>query len=234
MSDSYQVRISAKARSVSLRMSIEQGLEVVVPIGYDLKRVPDVVARKKLWIDRTRKRFAEYQATAPAQPQEKLPSQIQFAAIGESWVVEYVPTNSATVRLREGAAGQLVLTGNISSELACRRLLRRWLIRRAEQTLVPWLRKVSEELNLPFNDASVRLQRTRWGSCSRRKNINLNARLLFLRPELVRYLFIHELCHLVHMNHSIRYWNFVASREPNYEGLDQEMRKAMKVIPHWV
>ena len=128
----------------------------------------------------------------------------------------------------------LQISGNVSSELACRRALRSWLSRRGVETLVPWLKAVSVEIQLPFADAAVRLQRTRWGSCSRRKNINLNAKLLFLRPELVRYLFIHELSHLVHMNHSPRYWNFVAAKHPDYEPLDREMRTAMRLVPRWV
>ena len=62
------------------------------------------------------------------------------------------------------------------------------------------------------------MQRTRWGSCSNSGTISLNAALLFLEPPLVRYLFIHELCHLIALNHSRRFWAAVARYEPDYRG----------------
>jgi predicted metal-dependent hydrolase len=215
-------------------MSLELGLQVVVPRGYDLARIPALIERKQKWIERTQQRFAAYQSKVASEPVEKLPAQIVLAAINETWEVEYLATNARVVRLCQTGAQKLTLTGAIASELACRRVLRRWLCQKGSETLVPWLQKVSVETQLPFAKAAVRMQRTRWGSCSRRKTISLNAKLLFLRPELVRYLFIHELSHLVHMNHSVRYWNFVESKAPGYKVLDREMRTAMRLVPRWV
>lgn len=233
MSDSYQLRVSPTAKHVYLRMSVEHGLQVVVPRGYDLGKIPDLIQRKQKWIERTQRRFADHRARMALMPTEKLPTEITLAAVNEKWAVEYVESSSRTVRLI-AHENRLIVTGLISSELGCKRVLRKWLCGRAYQVLAPWLERVSRETNLPFAKVSVRLQKSRWGSCSRRKSISLNAKLMFLRPELVRYLFIHELSHLVHMNHSDRYWNFVASKEPAYKGLDREMRTAMRIVPRWV
>ena len=62
------------------------------------------------------------------------------------------------------------------------------------------------------------LQRTRWGSCSNSGTVSLNAALLFVEPPLVRYLFVHELCHLIALNHSRRFWAAVARYEPGLRG----------------
>jgi predicted metal-dependent hydrolase len=99
--------------------------------------------------------------------------------------------------------------------------------------LVPWLERVSIETELPYENVTIRGQKTRWGSCSTQKIINLNYRLLFLPPPLVRYLFVHELCHTVHMNHSARYWALVEKKEPHYKALDTELRHAGKFVPGW-
>ena len=79
----------------------------------------------------------------------------------------------------------------------------------------------------------VRLQRTRWGSCSNSGTVSLNAALLFLEPPLVRYLFIHELCHLIALNHSRKFWSAVARYEPDYEALDRRLTAAWSEIPLW-
>jgi predicted metal-dependent hydrolase len=63
--------------------------------------------------------------------------------------------------------------------------------------------------------------------------VSLNAALLFLEPPVVRYLFVHELCHLIALNHSRRFWAAVARYEPNYEALDRRLSEAWHEIPLW-
>lgn len=230
----YQIRISPRCRNVYLRMSLERGLEVVVPRNYPISKIPAVIAQKRNWIERVRLRFEKKRSEIPIeQPQDSFPTEIELMAIGHKWRVEYVPSSDPKVMLLEVGADLLQLSGNVESKLAVRRVLQLWLVRKGTETLTPWLRSVSEEIALPFKKTSVRLQRSRWGSCSRHATVSLNAKLLFLKPELVRYLFVHELCHLVHMNHSPRYWEFVGKKEPAYKELDREMRTAMRTVPRW-
>ncbi len=59
-------------------------------------------------------------------------------------------------------------------------------------------------------------------------------KLLFLPPELVRYVFVHELCHTVHMNHSREFWRFLAVKEPGYMELDKQLRTAWRLVPAWL
>jgi predicted metal-dependent hydrolase len=79
----------------------------------------------------------------------------------------------------------------------------------------------------------VRLQRSRWGSCSNSGTVSLNAALLFVAPEVVRYLFVHELCHLIALDHSRKFWRAVARFEPDYEALDRRLTEAWNEIPLW-
>jgi predicted metal-dependent hydrolase len=58
--------------------------------------------------------------------------------------------------------------------------------------------------------------------------------LMFQRPEVVRYLMVHELCHRRHMNHSERYWRLVESFEPHWRALDRELLKGWRHVPAWV
>jgi hypothetical protein len=79
----------------------------------------------------------------------------------------------------------------------------------------------------------VRRQKTRWGSCSSRGTISLNAKLLFLPPPLVDHLLLHELCHTRHMDHSPAYWTCVAGFEPDYRRLENEVTRGNRYVPAW-
>jgi predicted metal-dependent hydrolase len=96
------------------------------------------------------------------------------------------------------------------------------------------LERVSKEHGFIYNRGAIRFQRTRWGSCSTKKNVNLNQALVFLRPELVEYLMIHELCHTVEMNHSKRYWKLVGEHCPDFQLLDKELKNARGSVERWV
>jgi predicted metal-dependent hydrolase len=61
----------------------------------------------------------------------------------------------------------------------------------------------------------------------------LNAKLLFLPPDVVDYVMTHELCHLEEMNHSRQFWQLVASHYPDYLSRDAALREMWKVVPRW-
>jgi hypothetical protein len=127
----------------------------------------------------------------------------------------------------------LIVTGTVTDTETCVQGLHRWLRSKANETLLPWLRVTSEDLGLPYKKSIVRGQKTRWGSCSAKRVISLNYKLLFLPPELVHYLFVHELCHTRYLNHSARYWALVARKLPEYARLDAALKDSWRYVPAW-
>ncbi|NET37705.1 MAG: M48 family metallopeptidase, partial [Cyanothece sp. SIO1E1] len=170
----------------------------------------------------------------PAEPADTLPEQLALRALPEDWTVAYSQGAGAQIAATVTAAQHLLVRGPIENVEACRWTLRRWLNSKAHFHLTPWLRQVSQEIGLPFSKISVKGQKTIWASCSGKKNISINYKLLFLPGRLVRYVFIHELCHTIHLNHSKAFWSLVAEKEPHYKRLDHEINKAWRYIPEWV
>ena len=64
--------------------------------------------------------------------------------------------------------------------------------------------------------------------------ICLNYKLLFLPPQITRYVLIHELCHTVHMNHSKEFWQLVKKNDPLYKQWDHDLKNANQYIPQWL
>ncbi len=163
-----------------------------------------------------------------------LPEMINLEAIREDWLVEYSFKNTKKIKLTEESGCVLKVEGEIDDIPAVRKALQKWVSRQARINLLPSLDEVSREIDLPFLKATIRSQRTRWGSCSSRKTISLNRNLLFLPEELVRYILIHELCHTVQLNHSAKYWQLVGEKEPNFKEFDKAMRDGWKWVPAWM
>jgi len=76
----------------------------------------------------------------------------------------------------------------------------------------------------PVGKVFIRNQKTRWGSCSGKRNLSFNYKLLFLPENLRDYIIIHELCHLKEMNHSKNFWTLVSTRVPDYKALRRQIR----------
>jgi predicted metal-dependent hydrolase len=230
----YQVRVSSRAKYPRLKMSAREGLVVVVPDGFDESRIPSVLDGKREWIRRNEERFRDQVKFLVPQPLGVPPERISLRAIGEEWSVQYRRTNSPRVTAAGRLGRRVLVYGDVDRDQAVRDALCRWLFRKTREHVAPWLEALSRERGLPFGAVTVRSQRTRWASCSPRRTISLNVRLMFLPHHLVQYVLLHELAHTREMNHSRRYWTLLESLQPNYLVLDRELRDAWRLVPAWI
>jgi len=230
----YQVRVSNRAKHPRLKLSARDGLVVVIPDGFDEARIPDVVARKREWIRRSEERLREQEKFVVPQPSAMPPERISLRAVGEDWSVVYRQTQAPGVTAVERRGQQLLVYGDIEDEPQVVAALQRWLARKTREHLVPRLRALGDDKGMHAAGVAVRSQRTRWASCSAKGTISLNIRLLFLPSQLVRYALLHELVHLREMNHSRRFWAYLASVEPDYRSFDDELRQSWRLVPDWI
>jgi len=221
------VRESRRARRLTLRMLPPNTLELVVPRGTRPAAVADFVRKHGRWIERARDEIAAYYPEGAT-----LPERIELAAVTRSWAVRYAHEPGARPICRVAGDALLVRTRDAEGSDGAD-LLRGWLIEQARLHLKPWLLREAAIVGVRPTGVHVRLQRTRWGSCSSSGGISLNAGLLFLAPELVRYLLLHELCHMIAMNHSRRFWRAVERFEPDCRELDRRLAEAWGEIPIW-
>lgn len=230
----YTVCESPRAKQVRLKVSLRKGLEVIIPKGFDPNRVPDILHSKRPWLQKALQQIEQQRQVLHAEFPEPLPDRIALLAIGQTWWVEYCQTSAAGVTVSELAGSCLRLSGAVEPVELCQAALRRWLAHKAQQALIPWLRQVSQSTQLSFVKTSVRGQKTCWGSCSQQQTISLNYKLLFLPQHLVHYVFVHELCHTIHLNHSPQFWALVCDKQPNGRQLDAELRGAWRYVPVWI
>lgn len=230
----YSIRVSPRARYLRFRVTVDKGLEVVVPRGYDQRRIPEVLSTNQQWVQTAMRRVEEVRRLQSAAPTQTIPASITLASVGREWHIETVASRSRSVTVEEPAPNRLILKGRIDDAELCEAALQRWVMRQAHDVLIPWLGKVSREIGIPFTKTAIRKQKSRWGSCSRIGTISLNAKLLFIDPDLVRYILIHELCHIRELNHSSRFWKLVSAHYQPYKQAHRLLTVAWRTMPRWV
>jgi predicted metal-dependent hydrolase len=244
----YTVRESRRAKHVRLRLSVHEGLEVVVPAGFDRAKIPSLLREKEHWLDRAFRQIEVERLLLSEVSPDRLPRSLPLRALGEVWRVEAVSDRAKRVRIDEGSQ-HLILTGDTTAPDAWRPILRKWVMAKARTELPIWLYRAAANRGFHVDRVTIRCQRTRWGSCScspsgvgaagnanrtRSGAISLNAQLLFLPPELVEYVLIHELCHTEAANHSPTFWRLLASHCPDCALLREELKSAWRLIPPWL
>ncbi len=227
----YQVRENRRAKRIILRVTVAHGLEVVVPSAAARRQIPAILAKNRIWIERALKKLGEDQLTA-SQELKAPPPTISLPAVAETWTISLEPITGDRLKLVERPLWHLHFRGDLRDR-GWQTMLRAWLIARAENVFQVWLKQLSEKTQLKYARLTVRLQKTRWGSCSRRGNISLNARLLFVAPDIATYVLLHELCHTKELNHSSRFWKLVEQFEPNWRQLDRALTDASRTLPRW-
>ena len=239
----HTVRVSARAKRPLLRVPPGKGLEVVLPVGMDPGLVPLLLNRHREWIERALARVG-----APEKPE---PFPFHFCIFGGTEVVVArllgrnarlheseprlftPPAEAANLPRRELVLP--ALAGDIRERPdKAFTLLRVALKEEAGRLLFPLLERLAEAHGFVCAPGRVRFQQSRWGSCSVRGMINLNAALVFLPEHLIRHILLHELCHTQELNHSERYWKLLFAAEPKALDYDKELLRARaRWVPLW-
>ena len=107
-------------------------------------------------------------------------------------------------------------------------LRRRFTVEKREQARILVENRLSffnKFYKFEINRIAIKNTSTRWGSCSSKKNLNFNYKIIYLKPYLADYLIVHELCHLGQLNHSKKFWALVSQTIKDYGKISKELKK---------
>jgi predicted metal-dependent hydrolase len=204
-----------RARRYVLRLRPDGSARVTIPRGGSATEAGRFIARNLGWLERQLQR----RASRPLRPKEwSVGTEILFR--GEPIRIE-AGSNGESGMIRVGSEKIRVL----DHTLDLRRSVESHLWSLAAQELPQRVFEYAAEHQLPVRRVTVRNQRTRWGSCSRRGTVSLNWRLIQTPRHVQDYIILHELCHLREMNHSVRFWREVARICPDFETAERWLKQ---------
>ncbi len=206
----YRIRRSKKARYMRLQIKRGSELEVVLPYRMSLNAAVTFIHEKSNWIKK--------------HLQPVIPNKNKFMLFGEELRIdiEYELFSKKTLIVLRG--NELKIKTKNGDNKNPEYYFTVWLRHSAKNFLINRAYILAGKYSFNVNKIFIRNQKTRWGSCSSKKNISLNYKLLMLPKELIDYVIIHELCHLKEMNHSKSFWQLVGSIFLNYKQLKKELR----------
>jgi len=127
-------------------------------------------------------------------------------------VIQENHRNASNVKLVQDILIVSLRPGNGRLNIA----LERWYRMQAAELMKKKVDELSARLGISYTRLTIRGQKTRWGSCSRKGNLSFNWKLLMAPEPVIDYVIIHELTHLREMNHARRFWQLVAEQCPHW------------------
>jgi hypothetical protein len=223
------ILITRTKRKKTISISVKDGnVEVKAPFNLNQNEIDAFILKKEKWI----KNKILLQKSIKQPPEKKFINGEVFKFLGKNLKLKinisdakktYIKNDyicldlkNNTKNKKEKIKKELQLFYRSSSE----RILK-------EKTLIE-----SKKMNLKVKEIKVRSYKNRWGSCSSNGNISYNWKLIMAPEKIIDYVIIHELCHLIHFNHSRDYWGEVSKKLPNYRE-SKEWLKSNQYLFDW-
>ncbi|MBC8059955.1 MAG: M48 family metallopeptidase [Clostridiaceae bacterium] len=201
----YLLTINPRAKNIKISIGCE-GMKVTIPKGINMDFVQRFLHSKEDWIIKHLNI-----------PKEEMNNQLYF----EGNIITY----NVLSGLKENSISfkDNVLNINLIKELnydEIHAIIKSWYLKQATDSFNKSIKVYSQIIGVKYNRICLREQKTRWGSCSSKANLNFNWKLIMAPKFVLDYIVVHELCHLIHMNHSKSFWSEVDRFIPDYKSAE--------------
>ena len=207
-----QLKKSKKAKQLSLKANIF-GIYVIVPmINYKIDEVMKFIDNKKDWILKT----SEYYAKLRNDYQEENLKSDTIPFLGKTYNLQITKDLAPSVIVSDNLR---TISFHVTDRRRYKNDIKQWYFSQTSK-IVPERLNLIRERNPTFpgyNKVCIKNQRSRWASCSKNGNLNFNLFLSSLPIEIIDYIIIHELAHLIELNHSKEFWNIVRLADPEFQ-----------------
>jgi predicted metal-dependent hydrolase len=207
-----EVKKSKRAKQFWLKANVSEIYLIAPTVNYEINQVMRFLDSKKEWILKT----LEYYERVQSNYVEANLKSGTISFLGKKYNLQITKDIAPSVIVSDNLSK---ITFHITDRRKYKDDLKQWYFAQTR-------RIVSERLNLirkrnpslpAYNKVSIKNQRSRWASCSENGNLNFNLILAALPIEIIDYVIIHELAHLIELNHSNDFWNIVKMTDPEFQ-----------------
>ena len=193
---------------------------MVAPIKVSEHHIKSFVNAQQNWIRNAIKRIQDRKHTVKSLAPTQYISGVTVPYQGQQIPLLIKPTSTKHIRAQLRSNEEFVVYlpeyGMENSSDATRQALEKWMKHQIRQQAAQLITKHCTKHQLVPRQLRIKTQKTRWGSCGPKNDINLNWLLMLAPPIILEYVVVHELCHIKHKNHSKDFWQLVAEHMPDY------------------
>ena len=196
-----------KSKRKTLSISINENAQLIVraPNRISDAKIQEFINEKSSWIIKN-KNLIKLRLQNTEKDQNNL-----------LYLGEYFPIKKNIKSLKKVSFNGEKFITNLENQAQLSNALKIWYKDKFKELAIPRLNYFVDKYDLTVNQVRLKRQKTLWGSCSSRNNINLNFLLIMAPLKVIDYVIIHELVHTIHKNHSANFWSAVEDIMPNYK-----------------
>ncbi|MFH0968528.1 MAG: SprT family zinc-dependent metalloprotease [Methanobacteriota archaeon] len=209
----YRIQVSNRAKRIIVKITADKSVVVVIPAGTDATRIHRFIQEKADWIDEK-----VNLSKKPAAPTRLFQDGELIPLLGNDVCLSVITgVAKPGILLKEGVIKVSIPDGtaDLAKRQVIRQLLELLLRKTIHEVSNPLIQLWSSRLGISMPMVKYGNQKTRWGVCTS-KGIILNIRLAMAPVDLIEYVVVHELCHIIHHNHSKKFWGLVGQMLPDY------------------
>lgn len=209
--------ILSNRKTISLKIDRKGNLIVYAPKGVDMQKIFNFIQEKEKWIT---SKQCEIKGTLSLNNDIFNYEQILF--LGKKYQVLFIK-NLDEIILTDKALCVPAKIGFSNSKLE--QSLKKWFINNAEKILIERAKTLLKYIKLSYKSISIINSKAKWGMCDSRGNIFLNYKLIFLSHDLIDYVCLHEITHLIELNHSDKFYEELKRVLPDYKQKQEKLKK---------
>ncbi len=200
-------------------LSIEPSgfVKVKAPKGTDEGQLLKAIEDRGDWILEQIGRLAQITKPAEAREPKRFLEGDEFLYKGKAYPIEIIESPEVGKNAVTFNGNVLCINAVNTDEDKIRDALQRFYIRECRQTVLKRIAFYQPQFKVKPSSVEVKDTPTKWGQCSSERRMVFNWKLIMAPPEALDYVVVHEMCHLVHMNHDRSFWRLVGKIMPNHD-----------------
>ncbi|MBS4538646.1 M48 family metallopeptidase [Clostridium sp. D2Q-11] len=219
--------IYSKRKTMEISIKPPGIIKVKAPRRLSEEQIIQWVKSKSEWIA---KKTSEFKDIEHMLRKKEYINGEKFMYLGEEYPLEIIIDKSLAKSKVKNLNDKFYIHTSIREEYIMNDAMEQWYRERTEEIILEKIKYYEKYFNVVPNKIKIKEQKRIWGSCSSKKNLNFNWRLSMAPISVIEYIVVHEMCHLIHMNHSKKFWNLVGDIMPNYKEKREWLKKYSATI----
>lgn len=221
----------SRRRTVALYVHPDKRVEIRMPLLFSVDEIEPFLIKHSRWLFNR----LDLPEKKPVEPKKFVSGELHYF-LGKQYPIEIVASDKNSVvfdnekiviRQRVDKSTSQQVGGSLSRQDLVEKLLDRWYLEQAKRVFreisIPLVESM-KKYNVAPKSFAIKKMKTRWGSCSSKGNINLNLHLIKLPEQCIKEVILHELCHLVHFNHSKDFYVLMTAEMPDWKVWKKELK----------